>query len=132
MFPPKFSAIRYTPLHCHYGMLVCSAKIIVVVTLHLVFCFLPTYQPFESRHLVGSHQLQGVMTVSSMILCHNVHTSSVVTSTDMIPCSIVRLCSGVLLLSKQHCLLFVVCILSFSCISSCHSSECVCCGTSRR
>ena len=34
--------------------------------------------------------------VTSTILCHCVHTSSVVTSTYMIPCSIVRLCSGVL------------------------------------
>ena len=45
-------------------------------------------------------------------MCHSVYTSSVVTSTDMIPCRIVSLCSGVLLLSKQHCLFsFVICIL---------------------
>ena len=75
---------------------------------------------------MGSHQLQGVMTVTSTILCHCVHTSSVVTSTYMIPCSIVRLCSGVLLFSKQHCLFScVICILLFSGICSCHRCECV-------
>ena len=76
---------------------------------------------------MGSHQIQGVMKVTGTILCHCVHTSSVVTSTYMIPCSIVRLCSGVLLLSKQHCLFsFVICILLFSSICSCHRCECVC------
>ena len=109
-----------------------------LLTVHVLLCLLPSYQPFKSHHLVGSHKLQGVMMVTctihlqvtSTILCHCEHTSSVVTLTYMIPCSIVRLCSGVLLLSKQHCLFScVVCILLFS---SCHSCECVCCGTSRR
>ena len=116
----QLSNFNYIPLHCHYGMLVCSTKIIALLTVHLVlyevFHFLPSfYQPFKkSHHLVGRHQLQGVMEVTSTILCHCVHTSSVVTSTYMIPCSIVRLCSGVLLLSKQHCLFsFVTCILVF-------------------
>ena len=55
------------------------------------------------------------------------HTSSVVASTYMIPCSIVRLCSGVLLLSKQHCLFsFVICIPLFSSRCRCHRCECVC------
>ena len=67
------------------------------------------------------------MTVTSTILCHCVHTSSVVTSTYMIPCSIVRLCSGVLLLSKQHCLFsFVICILLFSSKCRCHRWGGVC------
>ena len=45
----------------------------------------------------------------------------------MIPCSIVRLCSGVLLLSKQHCLFsFVICILLFSSQCRCHRRGCVC------
>ena len=94
--------------------------------------FLPSYQPLESHHLVGSQKLQGVMMVTSTILCHCVHTSSVVTSTYMIPCSIVRLCSGVLLLSKQHWLFsFVICILILSGICSCHRCECVCWDNSR-
>ena len=86
------SNFNYIPLYCHYGMLVSSAKVIVLLTIHLVFHSLPFFQPFESHHLVGSHQLHGVMKVTSTILCHCVHTIS---------CSIVRLCSGVLLLSKQ-------------------------------
>ena len=99
------------------------------LVLYEVFHFLPSfYQPFEkSHHLVGRHQLQGVMTVTSTTLCHCVHTSSVVTSTYMIPCSIVRLCSGVLLPSKQHCLFScVICILLFSSIYRCHRWGGVC------
>ena len=73
---------------------------------------------------MGSHRLHGEMMVTSTIMCHCVHTSSVVTSTYMIPCSIVRLCSGVLLLPKQHCLFsFVICIFLFSGICSCHRCE---------
>ena len=48
----------------------------------------------------------------------------------MIPYSIARLCSGILILSKQHCLFsFVICTLFFSCICSCYRCECVCWDT---
>ena len=36
--------------------------------IHEEFQFLFSYQPFESHHLVGSHQLQGVMKVTDMTL----------------------------------------------------------------
>ena len=67
---------NYTPLLCHYGMLVCSAKIIVLLTVHLVFCFFHSYQPFESHYLVVSHQLQEVMTVTSTMYCVTVCTQA--------------------------------------------------------
>ena len=65
-------------------------------------CFIPSLLPALQESPPGGESLAPESDEGdSMILCLCVHTSSVVTSTYMIPCSIVRLCSGVLLLSNS-------------------------------
>ena len=39
------------------------------IIIQFTICSLPSYQPFQSHHLVWSHKLQVIMMVTSAILC---------------------------------------------------------------